>query len=71
MRVHPEAKLPIMDYCRLFNYPIEAHKVTTEDGYILTIFRIQRKGSLIKEGLSPVLMQHGLMDSSDTWLLND
>ena len=26
---HPEANLQIMDYCRHFKYPIEAHKVIT------------------------------------------
>lgn len=68
---HPEAKLPITDYCRYFNYPIQFHDVTTEDGYILRVFRIQKKGTLIKEGLKPILLQHGLLDSSDTWVLNE
>jgi hypothetical protein len=26
---HPEAKLPIMDYCKYFRYPVESHKVIT------------------------------------------
>jgi gastric triacylglycerol lipase len=45
--------------------------VITEDGYILTVFRIQRKNTLIKEGLKPIILQHGLLDSSDTWIIND
>lgn len=45
--------------------------MVTEDGYILTMFRIQKKGTLIKEGLKPIFLQHGLLDSSDTWVLND
>ena len=60
-----------MDYCKFYNYPVQRHFVTTDDGYILTVFRIQRKNSIIKEGLKPIILQHGLVDSSDTWLIND
>ena len=48
MRVHPEAQLPFLEYCKYYNYPVEAHRVTTEDGYILTIYRLQKKGTQIK-----------------------
>jgi gastric triacylglycerol lipase len=68
---HPEAKLEFADYCKYYNYPVQIHKVITEDGYILTVFRIQRKGSQIQAGLKPIILQHGLLDSSDTWLIND
>jgi lysosomal acid lipase/cholesteryl ester hydrolase len=68
---HPEAKLSFTDYCKYYNYPVETHKVITDDGYILTVFRIQRKRSIIKEGLKPIFLQHGLLDCSDTWLIND
>ena len=68
---HPEAKLPITDYCKYFHYPVEYHKVITYDGYILSLFRIQKKNTIIREGLKPILLQHGLIDSSDTWLIND
>ena len=70
-KVHPEAKLYFLDYCRYYNYPAEAHDVITEDGYILKVFRLQKKGSQLKSGLKPILLQHGLLDSSDTWLIND
>jgi hypothetical protein len=36
-------------------YNIEAHSVTTEDGYILGMFRIPRPGA------PAVLLQHGLL----------
>lgn len=35
------------------------------------MFRIQRKGSQIKQGLKPIILQHGLLDCSDTWIIND
>lgn len=70
-KVHPEAKLPFLEYCKHFNYPAESHDIITEDGYILKVFRVQKKGSVIKSGLKPMILQHGLLDSSDTWLIND
>lgn len=69
--VHPEAKLEFTEYCQYFNYPVDRYNVTTDDGYILTVFRIQKKNSHIQTGLKPVILQHGLVDSSDTWIIND
>lgn len=43
-------------------YPLETHSVVTEDGYIVNLFRIPRKGP-------PVLLVHGIGDSSDSWLV--
>ena len=69
--VHPEAKLYFTNYCDYYHYPVEIHDVTTPDGYILRVFRIQKKNSHIQEGLKPIFLQHGLLDSSDTWIIND
>ncbi|PWA76641.1 gastric triacylglycerol lipase [Artemisia annua] len=52
-------------------YTCEEHKVTTKDGYILSLQRIPlgraggRKGSRV-----PVLLQHGLLMDGITWLLS-
>jgi len=43
-------------------YTAQTHNVTTEDGYILKIHRIVGEGPV-------VFMQHGLMDSSSTWVV--
>lgn len=56
-------------------YDIETHYVTTSDGYILTMFRIPngKNGAKIGDSLRgkpPVLLQHGLLDSSFTWVSN-
>jgi len=32
--------MPFADYCKYYGYPIEIHKIETEDGYILTFYRI-------------------------------
>ncbi|KAL6431826.1 hypothetical protein ACFW04_007359 [Cataglyphis niger] len=45
-------------------YPVEAHVVTTEDGYLLTLHRIPGgKGSL------PVLLQHAFLCTSADWIM--
>ena len=38
--VHPEAKLPTIQYLEYFKYPYEVHYITTDDGYILKYFRV-------------------------------
>jgi pimeloyl-ACP methyl ester carboxylesterase len=45
-------------------YPVEAHFVTTPDDFVLQVFRIPRPGSPV------VFLQHGVLDSADTWILN-
>ena len=57
---------------RTKGYPCEEHKVITKDGYILGIFRIShgRNASSSSTPGRPVLLQHGLLDSSTTWVMN-
>ena len=50
-------------------YPCEEHKVTTQDGYILGVFRIPHGRNSTKVG-RPILIQHGLLDSSASWVVN-
>ena len=53
-------------------YPVETHKVITEDGYILKLHRIPYgKKSSVKEGerRPAVLVQHGILSSSADWVL--
>lgn len=45
-------------------YPLEQHKVETEDGFILTLHRIP--GS---KNAKPVFLQHGLLGSSADWVM--
>lgn len=52
-------------------YPIETHKVQTDDGYILTVFRIQAKGTTIKSGKPAVFLQHGINDTGFCFFFND
>ncbi|XP_034482043.1 lipase 3 [Drosophila innubila] len=51
-------------------YPTETHEVETEDGYVLTLFRIPYSHNLQNqnEKRPPVLLQHGLFSNSDCWI---
>ena len=51
-------------------YPAETHHVTTEDGYILALHRIPHGKNGSKGHGYPVFLQHGLTDSSATFLMN-
>lgn len=46
-----------------YGYPGEMHRVITQDGYILDIHRIAATGK------QPVLLMHGMLDSSATWVM--
>ena len=48
---------------RKAGYPVETHIVQTEDGYLLTLYRIPRQNG------APVLLQHGLLTSSADFLI--
>lgn len=65
----PDCDLNITQLIQSKGYPCEEHKATTNDGYILGLFRIPHGRNSTKIG-RPVLLQHGLLDSSVTWVLN-
>jgi lysosomal acid lipase/cholesteryl ester hydrolase len=44
--------------------------VTTEDGYILTQYRIPGLTNDFTSGKPTVFMQHGLLDSANCWIMN-
>ncbi|KZS15481.1 Lipase [Daphnia magna] len=46
-------------------FPVEVHHVTTEDGYILELHRIPSRTPR-----KVVFLQHGVLQSSGTWLVN-
>lgn len=57
--------------CEKYGYVSETHKVVTEDGYINIVHRINNATYANWHGYRPVLlMTHGILDSSDTWILN-
>lgn len=48
----------------------EEYNVTTDDGYILTMHRIYSNDAT-NEKKKVVFLQHGVMDASSVWILND
>ncbi len=51
---------------------MEEHTVLTDDGYILTLFRIPGQlGDYESARGPPVLMVHGIVDSADGWVVHD
>ena len=53
------------------DYPFEEYSVTTDDGYILKLFRIQAKGTtMVQTGKKPVYLQHCLVCSADDYVVN-
>lgn len=51
-------------------FGFEVHEVTTEDGYNLNMFRIMNGNVKAGKKAPVVFMQHGLMDTADTWVMN-
>ena len=55
-------------------YPLEEHFVTTADGYVLGVYRIPHgrpfAAAAAAAARPPVVLQHGLLDSSATWVVN-
>lgn len=68
-----DASLLTPELAGKYGYPVETHKVTTEDGYILTVHRIPNglnAPPAPPEGRPVMWLQHGLLCSSADWLLN-
>lgn len=53
--------------CEYYGYKSEEHTVTTEDGYILTVFRCYKNLETIKK---VVILHHGTVSSSDDFVMN-
>jgi len=59
-----DASKTVPDFVHEHGFKFEEHKVTTEDGYVLTLWRINRGLGL------PLILQHGVMDTAYTFLLS-
>jgi len=66
----PEESMNTSALVKYVGYPCETHEVLTADGYYLTLFRIPHGKTNVTRKPKPVLLQHGLIDSSDTWVIN-
>nr|CAI5842426.1 unnamed protein product [Callosobruchus analis] len=61
-----------IDIVQRNGYPVEEHRIITEDGYILVVFRIP-SGNITSNGTrrQPVIIQHGIQGSATFWVLQD
>lgn len=57
-----DARMSIGAILVKYGYTVEKHEVTTEDGYLLTMFRIPSNGPA-------VFLMHGLLGSADDYIL--
>jgi hypothetical protein len=54
-----------------YGYPSESHTIQTDDGYLLTLHRIPHgRKSAYNTSRIPVFLQHGLLGSSASWVIN-
>ena len=51
-------------------YSLEPHQVITDDGYILTLFRMSKDSQKVDSSRPVVLVQHGLENDAATFLQN-
>ncbi|RZC40345.1 Abhydro lipase domain containing protein, partial [Asbolus verrucosus] len=52
-----------------YGYPFESYKITTEDGYVVSLFRIPHNGSEINKKRPSIFLQHGLAADASTWMV--
>lgn len=58
-----------MSVIRKNGYPAEKHIIQTEDGYILTTFRIPHGRNNLKNNSKIILLNHGLTASSGDYII--
>ncbi|CAH1154350.1 unnamed protein product [Phaedon cochleariae] len=67
---NPDVRSSMEEILKRNGYRAEKHKVTTEDGYILTMFRIPATfpADPVSQG-RPILIQHGIGGTGVFWIL--
>ena len=58
------------EICTENAFQYEEHTVVTEDGYILTVFRIPGTTHEPVSSKPPIFLQHGILDSANCWIMN-
>uniref|UniRef100_A0A1B6G3S2 Partial AB-hydrolase lipase domain-containing protein n=1 Tax=Cuerna arida TaxID=1464854 RepID=A0A1B6G3S2_9HEMI len=67
----PDDNAPTPEIARHHGYVCESHRVTTEDKFILQLHRLPGgRSTALNTSLAPVLLQHGLLDSSAAWVIS-
>ncbi|KPJ09860.1 Lipase 1 [Papilio machaon] len=64
----PDSLLNFTERSARYGYSAEEHHLRTQDGYILTVFRMARNRGSGDVGAPPIILMHGLLQSADAWL---
>lgn len=64
--LRPEVYMTIEELCRFKGYTAEEHSVLTEDGYVLSAFRVFKD----KPKGHPVLLLHGFAGAAENFIIN-
>ncbi|XP_076194824.1 lysosomal acid lipase/cholesteryl ester hydrolase-like [Aptenodytes patagonicus] len=68
---NPECFMNVSEIIRYHGYPSEEYQVTTEDGYILGVFRIPAGRNSQNTGQKPVVfLQHAFLGDATHWISN-
>lgn len=65
-----DQSLTVEEIAQNYGYPLEKHQITTEDGYILTAFRVPHGKDQTSVNSKPIIFQHGAFDSSDALFMH-
>ncbi|KAK5643366.1 hypothetical protein RI129_007211 [Pyrocoelia pectoralis] len=66
---NPDTHMNVSEIIKIRGYPVEEHEVTTEDGYILTLFRIPfGKNASNQIPGRPILVMHGVLINSASYV---
>ncbi|RLN48852.1 hypothetical protein BBJ28_00003114 [Nothophytophthora sp. Chile5] len=74
--VDPDVGKTVVEMIQARGYEVETHKITTADRYVLTMYRIPKSYAESQSGAAAaankpaVHLQHGLLDSSFTYVCN-
>ena len=65
--------MDMLETVKFHGYPVLQYKVTTEDGYILTLHRMpgkrgQKAVDALREKKKTVLLAHGFLMNSQCWV---
>nr|XP_012429995.4 lysosomal acid lipase/cholesteryl ester hydrolase [Taeniopygia guttata] len=68
---NPECFMNVSEIIRYHGFPSEEYEVPTEDGYILTVYRIPAGRNAQNAGRKPaVLLHHGILADATHWISN-
>ncbi|KAJ3622053.1 hypothetical protein MTP99_002585 [Tenebrio molitor] len=64
---NPDVRAPTLEMVERNGYKGKSHTVVTEDGHILTLFRVTSNQARSNGKKQPIYMEHGILLDSDIW----